>query len=256
MRCYRAALAVCPPGHADRAELLTLLGSSLALSGGGPDELTEAVELHRDRRGLRGCGGGLQSVRGAACLAPRRPRRRPNGHLDRTIEFLALAEPDERRVRRHTSRALTDTRGPAGRGDHRGEGGADRARPASNGRSHSKRWAGAGQEGRPRRYRGHARGRRPSAGPPGCRPVCACSTWAPPTRCSATPGRGCAVRAEARVAAPRHGDRYTLAWLDSSRYVELFWEGAYAEALANLDEAIVKHPASRTSARSALASGC
>lgn len=51
-----------------------------------------------------------------------------------------------------------------------------------------------------------------------------------------------AVRAEARVAALRHGDEFSLSFLDSSRYVELFWEGRYDEALENLDEAIGNAP--------------
>ncbi|ANZ42010.1 hypothetical protein BBK82_44855 [Lentzea guizhouensis] len=51
-----------------------------------------------------------------------------------------------------------------------------------------------------------------------------------------------AVRAEARVSALRHGDEYTLARLESSRYVELFWEGDYDGALANLDESIAAAP--------------
>jgi tetratricopeptide (TPR) repeat protein len=51
-----------------------------------------------------------------------------------------------------------------------------------------------------------------------------------------------AVRAESRVAALRHGDEFALSFLDSSRYVELFWEGRYEEALRNLDETIGTAP--------------
>ncbi|ANZ42009.1 hypothetical protein BBK82_44850 [Lentzea guizhouensis] len=138
-RCYEAALAVCPPGHGDRAGLLTLLGASLSWSGGGTEELAEAVELHVAARDFAGAADASRAAWRA--YRHRGEHQEAVRHLDRTLELLAVAEPDERvfAVLAQAAHALT----LAGRTDQAVTAARERwpGRPARTGRSRWRRWA-------------------------------------------------------------------------------------------------------------------
>lgn len=231
IRCYRAALAVCPPGHPDRAELLTLLGSSLALSGEGLEELAEAAELHRDAGNFAGAAEATRASwratwhHGDHAAAER--------HLDRTIEFLALTE-HAYGVQAYLAHSLTL---------------ADRlteaisaAKTALTGATGLERAIALEALGLTKVKQGDPDGigdmrraateRRTAGISPG---LCLLNMSTAYTALGDIKARR-AVRAEARAAARRQGDDDTIAWLDASRYLELFWDGRYAEALAALDE--------------------
>jgi DNA-binding SARP family transcriptional activator len=75
VRSYQAALAVCPPGHDDRADLLTLLGSSLAWDSFGHRGTRRGRGPVPGEKRLRGRRGGLRG--GVAGLPP--PGRSPGG---------------------------------------------------------------------------------------------------------------------------------------------------------------------------------
>ncbi|MDX8028835.1 BTAD domain-containing putative transcriptional regulator [Lentzea sp. BCCO 10_0856] len=241
IRCYQAALAVCPPGHADRVELLTLLGSSLAWNGGGIDELTEAVSLHLARKDFAGAAEASR-VSWRACWH-HGDYAEAGRHLDRTIEFLALAEPDERvfTVQAHLAHSLTlvgrlDDAITAARAALTGATGTERAIALEAlGLARVKQGDPAGVDD----MRQAVTERREAGVSPS---LCLFNMGTAHAMLGDARAR-LAVRAEARVAALRHGDSYTISWLDSSRYVELFWDGSYAEALANLDESIAGSPA-------------
>jgi tetratricopeptide (TPR) repeat protein len=241
IRCYEAALAVCPPGHADTAELLTLLGSSLAWNGGGLGELAEAVELHLRAQDFAGAAEASRASWRAAWH--RGDHAEAARHLDRTMEFLALAEPDERvfSVQAHLAHSLT----LVGRLDDA----ISAARAALAGATGTERAIALETLGLARVKKGDPDGiddmrqavteRREAGVSPS---LCLFNMGTAHAMLGDARAR-LAVRAEARVAALRHGDSYTLSWLDSSRHVELFWDGRYAEALANLDESITGSPA-------------
>ncbi len=239
-RCYEAALAVCPPGHGDRAALLTLLGASLSFTGGGTRELAEAVELHVAARDFAGAADASRAAwracwhRGEHAEAVR--------HLERTLEFLEVAEPDDRvfAVLAHAAHALT----LAGRTDEA----ITAARAALAGATGTDRAVALETLGLSRVQKGEAAGiedmrqavtERRAAGVSAS--LCLFDMGTAYAMLGDARARR-AVRAEARVAALRHGDRYTLSRLESSRYVELFWQGEYAAALANLDESIAAAP--------------
>lgn len=236
VRSYQAALAVCPPGHDDRAGLLTLLGSSLAWDGGGTEELAEAVELFLARNDF---AGAAEAERAAwrACYH-RGDHERAHRALDRTLGFLRQAEPGEQlyRVLAQTAHALTlvgraDEAIATARAALAGATGADRAVALETlGLARVKKGEAAGVDDIHR-----AVTERRDAG---LSPALGLFNLGTAYATLGDARARKAVRAEARVAALRHGDRYTLSWLDSSRYVELFWEGRYDEALRNLDEAI------------------
>ncbi|SFR29597.1 AAA ATPase domain-containing protein [Lentzea waywayandensis] len=236
IRCYRAALAVCPPGHPDRAELLTLLGSSLALSGEGLAELTEAADLHRDAGNF---AGAAEATRASWRASWHQDDHAAAGrHLDRTIEFLALTERAYG-VQAYVAHSLTL---------------ADRlpeaisaAKTALTGATGIERAIALEALGLARVKQGDPGGigdmrqaatERTTAGiSPG---LCLFNLSTAYTVIGDAKAR-LAVRAEARAAAQRHGDNDTIAWLDASRYLELFWDGRYAEALAALDEPSQAH---------------
>ncbi|KOV85137.1 BTAD domain-containing putative transcriptional regulator [Nocardia sp. NRRL S-836] len=240
-RCYEAALAVCPPGHGDRAGLLTLLGASLSWTGGGTRELAEAVELHVAARDFAGAADAAMAAwrscwhRGEHAEAVR--------HLEQTLGFLAVAEPDERvfAVLAHTAHALT----LVGRTDEA----VTTARAALTGATGTDRAVALQTLGLSRVKKGEAAGiddmrqavtERRAAGV--STSLCLFDMGTAYAMLGDARARR-AVRAEARVAAQRHGDQYTLSRLESSRYVELFWEGDYTAALANLDASIAAGPA-------------
>jgi DNA-binding SARP family transcriptional activator/tetratricopeptide (TPR) repeat protein len=236
IRCYRAALAVCPPGHPDRAELLTLLGSSLALSGEGLQELAEAADLHRTAGNF---AGAAEATRASWRAAWQQGDHAAAGHhLDRTIEFLALTGRAYG-VRAYLAHSLTL---------------ADRlteaisaARTALTGATGVERAVALEALGLARVKQGDPDGigdmrqaatERTKAGiSPG---LCLFNLSTAHTVLGDAKAR-LAVRAEARAAARRHGDTDTTAWLDASRYLELFWDGRYTEALAALDESSQAH---------------
>ncbi|MEU3644238.1 BTAD domain-containing putative transcriptional regulator [Lentzea sp. NPDC034063] len=236
IRCYRAALAVCPPGHPDRAELLTLLGSSLALSGEGLEELAEATELHCDAGNFAGAAAATRASWRAAWHQD--DHAAAGRHLDRTIEFLALTE-HAHGVQAYLAHSLTL---------------ADRLTEAMS----AAKTALAGATGLERAIALEALGlARVKQGDPdgiadmrqavterktaGISPgLCLVNLSTAQTVLGDLKAR-LAVRAEARAAARRHGDNDTIAWLDASRYLELFWDGRYAEALAALDEPSQSH---------------
>ncbi|MDX3661163.1 BTAD domain-containing putative transcriptional regulator [Streptomyces sp. ID05-26A] len=231
IRCYRAALAVCPPGHPDTAELLTLLGSSLAQSGEGIEELTQAVELHLAAGNFAGAAAATRASwraswqRGDHAAAER--------HLDRTIEFLTRTE-DAHGVQAYLAHSLTLADRPveaidAARQALRGATGVERAIALEAlGLAKVNLGDPAGIDDL-RQALHERRGAGVSTG------LCLFNTSTAYSVLGDTKTR-LAVRAEARVAARRHGDEDTIAWLDSSRYLELFWSGRYAEALEALAE--------------------
>ncbi|MFJ5990348.1 BTAD domain-containing putative transcriptional regulator [Lentzea sp. NPDC092896] len=236
IRCYRAALAVCPPGHPDRAELLTLLGSSLALSGEGLEELAEAAELHRGAGNFEGAAAATRASWRAAWHQD--DHAAAGRHLDRTIEFLALTE-HAYGVQAYLAHSLTL---------------ADRLTEATS----AAKTALAGATGLERAIALEALGlaRVKQGDPDGIADMRQAVTerqaaGISPGLCLVNLSTACtvlgdlkarlAVRAEARAAARRHGDNDTIAWLDASRYLELFWDGRYAEALAALDEPSQSH---------------
>ncbi len=241
VRSYQAALAVCPPGHADRAGLLTLLGSSRAWDGGGTDELTEAVELHLAAGDYAGAAEASQALWRAA--RHRAEHAEAIRQVGRTLEFLSQAEPDERvfRTRAHLARTLS----LQGRLDEA----ITVARAALVGAEDAHRATALESLGLARVKKGDVGGvedmlaaiaelRRLGVSP-------ALSLYNLGTAYGLLGDRAgrLGARAEARVAAARHGDSYTLGWLDSTQYVELFWEGAYPEALAIVERSIVDSPA-------------
>jgi tetratricopeptide (TPR) repeat protein len=240
VRSFQAALAVCPPGHEDRAGLLTLLGSSLAWDGGGTEELTEAVELHVAKQDFTSAAEASRAI-WRACYH-RGDHQEAQRALDRTLAFLAQAEPGEQAygVMAYAAHSLTLT--------GRAEEAIATARAALAGATGSERAVALETLGLARIKKGEAAGiddireavaeRRKAGLSPSLGLFNLGSAYA--TLGDARARK--AVRAESRVAALRHGDNYTLSWLDSSRYVELFWEGRYDEALRNLDEAIGAAP--------------
>ncbi|MFJ8958718.1 BTAD domain-containing putative transcriptional regulator [Lentzea sp. NPDC102401] len=231
IRCYRAALAVCPPGHPDRAELLTLLGSSLAQSGAGLEELAEAAELHRAAGNFAGAAAATRASWRAAWHQG--DHVAAGRHLDRTIEFLALTE-HAYGVRAYLAHSLTLA-------DRLTEA-SSAAKTALEGATGVERAVALEALGLARVKQGDPDGigdmrqavtERTAAGiSPG---LCLVNLSTAYTVLGDAKAR-LAVRAEARAAARRHGDHDTIAWLDASRYLELFWDGRYAEALAALDE--------------------
>ncbi|MGW6446350.1 BTAD domain-containing putative transcriptional regulator [Lentzea sp. NPDC055074] len=237
IRCYRAALAVCPPGHPDTAALLTSLGSSLALGGEGLAELAEAVELHLSANDFAGAAAAARASwracwhQGDHAAAER--------HLDRTIEFLARTE-HAYGVRAYLAHSLTLADRPAeaisaARQALRGATGVERAialEALGLARVDQGDPEGIGDVRRAVRERRKAG---ISAG------LCLFNMSTAYTVLGDTRAR-LAVRAEARAAARRHGDQDTIAWLDSTRYLELFWDGRHAEALENLTESIARTP--------------
>ncbi|KJK44203.1 hypothetical protein UK23_30155 [Lentzea aerocolonigenes] len=240
VRCYQAALAVCPPGHDDRAKLLTLLGSALAWDSKGTEELAEAVELHLARNDF---AGAAEASAGAwrACFH-RGDHQEAKRQLDRTLEFLTKAEPGERvfGVLAHAAHSLT----LAARADEA----ITTARAALVGATGSDRAVALETLGLAKVKKGDATGiddirqaiaERRQAGLSYSLGLINLGT-AYATLGDARARK--AARAESRVAGLRHGDRFALSFLDSSRYVELFWEGCYDEALQNLDEAIKNAP--------------
>lgn len=229
IRCYRAALAVCPPGHPDTAELLTLLGSSLALSGEGVEELTQAVELHLAAGNFEGAAAATRASWRAAWH--RGDRATAERHLDRTIEFLARTE-NAHGVQAYLAHSLTLANRPAEA--------IDAARQALRGATGVERAIALEALGLAKVDQGDPEGiedirlavdeRRKAGISAG---LCLFNMSTAYSVLGDTEER-LAVRAEARVAARRHGDEDTIAWLDSSRYLELFWAGRYAEALEDL----------------------
>ncbi|MET9226332.1 BTAD domain-containing putative transcriptional regulator [Lentzea sp. NPDC003310] len=237
IRCYRAALAVCPPGHPDRAELLTLLGSSLALTGDGLEELAEAVELHRAAHDFTGAARAARASWRA--VWQRGDHAEAERHLDRAAEFLALAGPAHD-VQAYLAHSLTLVdRLPeavtAAREALRGATGVDRAVALEAlGLARVKLGDPDGIADMRR-----AVDERVKAGV--STGLCLFNLSTAHTVLGDTKTR-LAVRAEARASARRHGDDDTIAWLDSSRYLELFWDGRYPEALEVLDETIARSP--------------
>ncbi len=240
VRSYQAALAVCPPGHEDRAGLLTLLGSSLAWDSKGTEELAEAVDLYVARNDFTGAAEA--SVAAWRACFHRGDHQEAQRQLDRTLEFLAQAHPCERvfGVLAHAAHSLT----LAARADEA----ITTARAALVGATGSERAVALETLGLARVKKGDPAGvddirqaiaERRNAGLSYSLGLINLGT-AHATLGDARARK--AVRAEARVAAARHGDRFSLSFLDSSRYVELFWEGRYDEALRNLDEAIGNAP--------------
>ncbi|MFS8099663.1 AAA family ATPase [Lentzea alba] len=240
VRSFQAALAVCPPGHEDRAGLLTLLGSSLAWDGGGIEELAEAVELHVAKQDFTSAAEASRAIWRARYH--RGDHQEAHRALDRTLAFLAQAEPSEQAygVMAYAAHSLTLT--------GRAEEAIATARAALVGATGAERAVALETLGLARVKKGEAAGtddireavaeRRKAGLSPSLGLFNLGSAYA--TLGDARARK--AVRAESRVAALRHGDKYTLSWLDSSRYVELFWEGRYDEALQNLDEAIGNAP--------------
>ncbi|MGW4212006.1 BTAD domain-containing putative transcriptional regulator [Lentzea sp. NPDC004789] len=240
VRSYQAALAVCPPGHEDRAGLLTLLGSSLAWDSQGTEELAEAVDLHLARNDFAGAAE-ASAAAWRACFH-RGDHLQAQRQLDRTLEFLAKAEPSERTygVMAHAAHSLTlaaraDEAIVAARAALAGATGPDRAVALETlGLARVKKGDPAGIDDIRQ-----AIAERRAAGLSYSLGLINLGT------AYATLGDSRArkaARAEARVAALRHGDEFSLSFLDSSRYVELFWEGRYDEALGNLDESIANAP--------------
>ncbi|MEU7476188.1 BTAD domain-containing putative transcriptional regulator [Lentzea sp. NPDC042327] len=239
-RCFEAALAVCPPGHGDRAELLTLLGTSLSGDGAGTAELAEAVELHVAAGDLAGAADASRAA-WQACWN-RGEHREAVRHLDRALELLAAAEPGERvcAVLAQAAHALT----LVGRTDEA----ITAARTALTGATGTERAIAWETLGLSRVKKGDAAGiddmrqavaERQAAGVSAS--LCLFTMGTAYAMLGDARARR-AVRAEARAAALRHGDRHTLAWLESSRYVELFWDGDHEAALANLGESIAAGP--------------
>ncbi|MFI6095580.1 BTAD domain-containing putative transcriptional regulator [Lentzea sp. NPDC051213] len=240
VRSYRAALEVCPPGHEDRAPLLTLLGASLAWHGTGAEELSEAVDLFVARGDFAGAAEASQAL--WRSLRHKGDHREAVRHLDRTLEFLARTEPDERvcRIQAHTARALTlagrlEDAITTARAALRGAVGEDRAVALETlGMTRAKMGDAAGVDDMLQAIAELRAAGMSTA-------LCLFNLGSIHALLGNGPAR-LAARAEARVAASRHGDSYTIAWLDSSRYVELFWAGDYEQALANLGESIAKTP--------------
>jgi tetratricopeptide (TPR) repeat protein len=239
-RSYQAALAVCPPGHDERAGLLTLLGSSLAWDSEGTAELAEAVDLHLARNDF--AGAAEASVAAWRACFHRGDHQGAQRQLDRTLEFVAQAEPGERvfGVLAHAAHSLT----LAARPDEA----ITTARAALVGATGSARAVALETLGLARVKKGDPAGvddvrqaiaERREAGLSYSLGLINLGT-AYATLGDARARK--AARAESRVAALRHGDKFALSFLDSSRYVELFWEGRYDEALENLDEAIGNAP--------------
>ncbi len=240
VRSYQAALAVCPPGHEDRAGLLLLLGSSLGWDGDGAEELSEAVELYVAARDFASAAEASRALWRACWHRGDHPEAQRA--LDRTLEFLELAEPDEQvfRVLAHTAHSLT----LVGRVDEA----ITAAREALRGATGTERAVALETLGLARVKKGDAAGiddmraavaQRRTAGSSFA--MCLFNMGTAYAMLGDARAR-LAVRAEARVTALRHGDSYTVSWLDSSRYVELFWDGCYTEALANLDSSIAAAP--------------
>ncbi|RDI26632.1 BTAD domain-containing putative transcriptional regulator [Lentzea flaviverrucosa] len=240
IRCYRAALAVCPPGHPDKAGLLTLLGSCLAWNGEGLEELAEAVELHRGAQNFAGAAEASRSSWRAAWH--RGDHAAAERHLDRTIEFLALAGPDERvfGVQAYLAHSLTlvdrlDDAVSAAREALRGATGVERAIALEAlGLARVKQ---GDPDGIGDMIQAVAERRTAGVSPS----LCLFNTGTAYAVLGDVDAR-LAVRAEARVAARRHGDDDTITWLDSSRYLDLFWDGRYAEALQHVGESIARSP--------------
>lgn len=240
IRCYRAALAVCPPGLPDRVELLALLGSSLAWNGGGLDELAEAIALHL---GAGDFAGAAEASRASWKAAWHRGDHAAAGrHLDRTVEFLARAGPGDRvsGVQAHLAHSLT----LAGRADEAVTA-AEAALASATGEDRAIALEARGLARVEQGDRGglddlrQAVAERRAAG---VSPSLCLFNLSTAHSVLGDLGERLATRTGARVDALRRGDSYTLSWLDSSQYAELFWDGRLTEALANLDGSIALSP--------------
>ncbi|GLY46675.1 BTAD domain-containing putative transcriptional regulator [Lentzea sp. NBRC 102530] len=235
IRCYRAALAVCPPGHRDTAGLLTLLGSSLAQTGDGTTELAKAVELHTAAGDFAGAARAARSSWRAAWH--RGDHDQARHHLDQAIEFLDREPAHD--VQAYVAHALMlADRLPeavtAARSALADATGLERAIALEAlGLARVRQGDPTGTEDlrravEERRRAGISTG------------LCLVNTSTAYTAIGDARTRR-EVRAEARAAAHRHGDEDTLAWLAASSYVELFWDGRYAEALKVLENPAHSH---------------
>ncbi|WP_394617948.1 BTAD domain-containing putative transcriptional regulator [Lentzea sp. JNUCC 0626] len=235
IRCYRSALAVCPPGHPDTAELLTLLGSSLAQTGEGTTELAKAVELHTAADNFAGAARAARASWRAAWH--RGDHDRARHHLDQAIEFLDQEPAHD--VQAYVAHALTladrlQEATTAAQSALRNATGVERAIALEAlGLAKVKQGDPTGtndlhQAVEERRRAGISTG------------LCLVNTSTAYTALGDARKRE-KTRAEARAAAHRHGDQDTLAWLAASSYVELFWNGRYAEALKVLENPTHSH---------------
>ncbi|MFD4671475.1 BTAD domain-containing putative transcriptional regulator [Lentzea sp. NPDC058450] len=235
IRCYRAALAVCPDGHPDTAELLTLLGSCLAQTGDGTAELARAIELHTTTNNF---AGAAQAARASWRSAWHRgDHEAARHHLDQAIEFLDSAPAHD--VQAYVAHALTLT-------DRLAEA-ITAAESALQGAKNIERAIALEARGLARVKQGHLDGfddlrqavtERERAGI--STGLCLFNTSTAHTTIGDAKARQQA-RAEARAAALRHGDQDTLAWLTASSYVELFWDKRYTEALKVLENPAHSH---------------
>ncbi|MEV6240454.1 BTAD domain-containing putative transcriptional regulator [Lentzea sp. NPDC051838] len=241
IRCYQAALAVCPPEHPDRADQLTMLGSSLAWSGGGTDELTDAIALFEAAGDFAGAAEASQALWRA--WRHRSEHQKAITAADRTIDLLARAEPDERTYRTQASLARTlSLQGRMGEA-------ISAARAALVGAENEHRATALESLGLARVKSGDRDGVEDIVAAVavlrglGVSPALTLYNLGTAYGLLGNRAGRLAARSEARIAALRHGDSYTLGWLDSTRYVELFWEGAYPQALAIVDESVTNNPA-------------
>ncbi|MGI5507073.1 BTAD domain-containing putative transcriptional regulator [Lentzea sp. CA-135723] len=235
IRCYRAALAVCPDGHPDTAELLTLLGSCLAQTGDGAEELARAAGLHRTAKNFAGAARAARSSWRAAWH--RGDHEAARHHLDEAIEFLTVAPAPD--VQAYVAHALTLT--------DRLEEAITAAESALQTAENLERAIALEAKGLARVKQGdpggfddlrHAVAERERAGI--STGLCLFNASTAYTTIGDAKARRRA-RAEARRAAHRHGDQDTLAWLAASSYVELFWDKRYADALQVLENPTHSH---------------